>query len=486
MTDRARKGGPKKGRGTRVPARVRIMGWLLLVMTSGLATVVLLVANFEYRAIDGRINSGLSQDAEEFRRFASLGLDPVTSQPVTDPRELFERHLATQYTDGGELMLGVTERQNRTLDTLAQGDDSLPRGSLDDALLRRIVDQPDNTGTVTTPAGELRWLRVDVLPAQGSNQENAWFVAGYFLETVRADANATVRTLVIISGIALVLAAGVSWVVAGQILAPVNTVRRAAAALTENDLTHRIPVDGRDDIAALAMQFNAMLDRLESAFATRRQFLDDAGHELRTPITIIRGHLEVMGDDPAERAEVVRLCTDELDRMARIVDDLLLLAKAEQPDFLRPGLTSIPELTSDIDAKTRAIASRNWVLESIGEGDLWLDEQRVTQAVLQLAQNAVQHTAEGDTISVGSSVYGSTVSFWVTDTGPGIPPAEQPLIFNRFVRGESPSRNGAGAGLGLAIVKAIAEAHHGSVRLLSEQGKGSTFGIELPARGPQR
>jgi signal transduction histidine kinase len=95
-------------------------------------------------------------------------------------------------------------------------------------------------------------------------------------------------------------------------------------------------VHGRDDVAALAGTFNAMLDRLERAFAAQRTFVDDAGHELRTPITIVRGHLELMGDDPAEREETVRLVTDELDRMSRIVEDLLLLAKAERPDFIRP------------------------------------------------------------------------------------------------------------------------------------------------------
>ncbi|PXY19508.1 sensor histidine kinase [Prauserella muralis] len=462
------------GRGTRVPARVRIMGWLVLVMTGGLATVVLLVATFEYRAIERRVNSGLEQDAGEFRRFAGFGAGPAAA--------LFDQHLRSQYPDRAEVMLGITP-EGPGYRSLRQGDQALAHVPLGDALLRAIVTSPATTGTVDTEGGELRWLRVDVLPETGGTQPSGWFVSGYFLDEVRADAAATVRTLVVISAIALVLAAGVSWLVAGQILAPVNTVRRTAARLTEHDLTHRIPVHGRDDIAALARQFNAMLDRLESAFATRRQFLDDAGHELRTPITIIRGHLEVMGDDPAERAEVVRLCTDELDRMARIVDDLLLLAKAEQPDFLRPEWTSVPELTSDIDAKVRALAPREWLLELVGEGEAWLDGQRVTQAMVQLAQNAVQHTAEGAPIRIGSVFSDGTVSFWVTDSGPGVSTEDIERIFGRFVRGEAGARDGAGAGLGLAIVKAIAEAHHGTVRVLSEPGQGATFGLELPARG---
>lgn len=465
-------------RGTRVPARVRIMGWLALVMTAGLATVVLLVAEFEYTAVDNRVNRALEKDAEEFQLFAS-------SSATQDPATLFHRHLSTQYTHDGEVLLGLVET-GPNLDVIKQVDQSVASIPVDQALLREIVAGQANTGSVDTQGGELRWVRVAVLPhdpgqPQGAVQPPAWFVTGYFVQPLRTVADDSVRTLIGVSGLALALAAGVSWLVAGQILAPVRSVRLAAAELTEDDLTHRIPVHGRDDIAALAEQFNAMLDRLEIAFGTRRQFLDDAGHELRTPITIIRGHLEVMGDDPAERAEVVRLCTDELDRMARIVDDLLVLAKAEQPDFLHPELVSVPDLTSDIEAKARAIADRKWVLEAMGEGEAWVDPQRVTQAVLQLAQNAAQHTADGDTIRIGSSMTEGSVSFWVTDHGPGVSPEDASRIFERFARGAAGASRRAGAGLGLAIVKAIAEAHHGEVRLLSARGTATTFGIELPS-----
>lgn len=472
-------------RGTRIPARLQITGWLAAVMAAGMATVVLLVAEFEYRAIDDRVNAALSQDAEEFRRFAEAGLDPATGRAVTDPGDLFYRHLSSQYPDDAEIMLGVQDTATG-IESIRQADETFQDVRLPDGLLRDIVSRGQVTGTVTTPAGELRWLRVDVLPREGGTEADAWFVSGYFVDELRTEAGTTVRTLIVVSAVALVLAAGVSWLVAGQILAPVNTVRKAAGRLTEADLTRRIRIEGRDDVAALAEQFNAMLDRLEQAFDTRRQFLDDAGHELRTPITIVRGNLELMGDDPAERAEVVRLCTDELDRMARIVDDLLLLAKAEQPDFAHPEWTSVPELTSDIDAKVRAIAPRAWTLETVGEGEARVDSQRVTQAMVQLAQNAVQHTTVGATIRIGSAVGPQSVSFWVTDTGPGLAAGDEVRIFDRFVRGGAGARDGTGAGLGLAIVKAIADAHHGRVRVMSTPGEGATFGFELPLEGGDR
>ncbi|TCP45419.1 signal transduction histidine kinase [Tamaricihabitans halophyticus] len=482
---------PGKLGGSRVPARLQIVGWFVLVMAVGLISVVLLLRHSLVSEIEERANRALEQDAEEFRSFAAAGHDPTTGQQINDPQLLMQQHLRSQYTDSAELLLAVT-RTRDGLDIQEQGNESVRRVPLGQQRLRPVVEGAANSGTLETARGEMRWIKVNVLPANSAAQEpQAWFVAGYFLDAAQESAESTVRTLLIASGFALLLGAGVSWVVAGQILAPVRTVRQAAAALTEHDLTHRIPVQGRDDIAALAQQFNAMLDRLESAFRNRQQFLDDAGHELRTPITIVRGHLEVMGfssagspdsAEAAERAEVIRLCTDELDRMARIVEDLLLLAKAEQPDFVTPVDTSVPELTSDIDAKVRAIAPRKWTLERIGEGNAWLDPQRVTQAVLQLAQNAVQHTSDGDEIRIGSTIYRGVVSFWVTDTGPGVRQEDAERIFQRFARAPGSARQSEGAGLGLSIVKAIVDAHHGRVRLVSQPGNGATFGMELPAR----
>jgi signal transduction histidine kinase len=353
-------------------------------------------------------------------------------------------------------------------------------------VLDPIVASRTTSGSVPTEAGELRWVKVPVLSSPAQPEATGAFVIGVLVDARRDGVVATIGTLVVVGLIGLVVAGIIAWVVAGQILAPVRAVRRTAAQITEQDLTRRIPVSGRDDIAALAEQFNAMLDRLELAFTTQRRFLDDASHELRTPITIIRGHLEVMGDDPAERADVVRLCTDELDRMSRIVTDLLVLATAERPDFVRPERVEVAELTEEVDAKVRALAKRCWRLETIAEGRVWLDPQRITQAVVQLAQNAVQHSADGDVIRLGSAMSGGLVKFWVADSGPGVAPQDAERIFQRFARGaanKAPEHR-AGAGLGLAIVSAIAEAHGGSVSLVSEPGQGATFAVELPAGVP--
>ncbi|GAA3981671.1 HAMP domain-containing sensor histidine kinase [Thermobifida alba] len=478
---------PEEGRRFRMPARVRIMAWVVLLMAAVLTLVNLVVWQTLETRVSERVDQALDQEMAEFEEFAAAGVDPRTGAGFTDLDNLFRVHLGRQYPDRNEIIFGhVDEVPDATVPTgrVRQGQEPLFDVSADPATLGAVLASPSGRGTVDTPEGELRWAKLRVGPPAGSDVPAGWFVVGYFVDADRADMHRFLRLLLLVSAAGLVLAGSAAWWVAGRILAPVRLVRQTAAQITEEDLTRRIDVTGNDDIAALAEQFNAMLDRLEEAFSTQRRFVDDASHELRTPITIVRGHLELMGDDPEERREVVRLVTDELDRMARIVEDLLLLAKAQRPDFLHCDEVSLAELTSDIDAKVRALGDRDWRLDEVGEGTVRLDPQRVTQAVVQLASNAVRHSGPGDTIVLGSALTERdgrrTALLWVRDFGPGIAPEDRERIFDRFARAGSARGDRPGAGLGLAIVRAIAEAHHGTVRLDSAVGRGSTFTLVLP------
>jgi two-component system OmpR family sensor kinase len=456
------------------------MGWLILLMAVVLLSVGVVSRNLLLRQVDAAVNTALGQEVREFSGVAAGGIDRATRKPFKDIHELLYNHLQRQVADDDEVLVGAFRT---TGDWQVLGQDRLAPLPLHERpdLLDPILRAPESFGSVPTERGEMRWAKV---PADSPTEPGTegMFVVGYFVDRDRAEVDRTVQTLALVSLLGLVLTAAASWLIAGRILAPVRQVNAAAAQITERDLTRRIPVEGNDEFAALSAQFNAMLDRLEGAFATQRTFLDDASHELRTPITIIRGHLELLdANDPDERAAVLRLCTDELDRMSRMVGDLLLLAKAERPDFVNPEPVELAELTSDIHAKIRALGARQWRLDGIGEGVVVLDPQRITQAMVQLAQNAVQHTDDGDEIRFGSALNGDRVSLWVTDTGPGVRPAEAEVIFERFRRGGVRPRNRSGAGLGLAIVKAIAEAHHGAAKLVSTPGHGASFGIELPA-----
>ncbi|MDQ0612544.1 signal transduction histidine kinase [Microbacterium sp. W4I4] len=302
-----------------------------------------------------------------------------------------------------------------------------------------------------------------------------------FLAPEEQEVWSTIVTMAVAAVFALALAGAAGWFVAGRALTPIREVQETAAGIDGSDLARRIDVVGTDDVAQLAVTFNGMLDRVQSAFDGQRRFLDDAGHELRTPITVIRGHLELMGEDPTEREQTLRLVDDELRRMSRLVDDLILLARAERPDFLMTDVVDVADLVVETLAKASALAERTWSIDAIPEGIVQADGQRLTQALLQLISNAVEHTSGGDPIAIGGRLDETHLLLWVRDGGDGVPYAEQSHIFERFARGASGARR-PGSGLGLAIVARIAAAHGGTVGVDSRPGHGATFTLDLPVR----
>ena len=479
-------GQPPARRRFEVPARWRIIAWILAVMTAGLASVIVVVDARLHTQVDEQANNQVNMAIREFHKFASDGRQGT---PPGDTKELLHDFLQLRYPPRGKVLYGFTAGDPEVL--TSRGPDVPAAFSLDDdpALSELVKSQP--AGVTETEYGTIRWGHTEVMTPEGASGQ---LVVLMFTEPMSQDVGRTTRLLIIVSAITLLLSGVVAWLVAGQILRPIRMVRSTAAEITERDLTRRIPVRGSDDVADLATTFNAMLDRLETAFATEQRFVDDAGHELRTPITIIRGHLELMGDDPQERRATIALVTQELDRMSRIVTDLLLLAKAERPDFvqLTPGV-DVADMTIELDNLVAPLGDRRWGTIEVAEGECALDRQRVIQAVLQLAQNAVQHTRPGDRIDLASSFVARSdgqrvLELTVTDDGPGIPEAAQDRIFRRFAHGHGDTTvpapgHRAGAGLGLAIVSAIAEGHGGGVDVTNVAGRGARFRLWLPA-GP--
>ncbi|MGH3824802.1 MAG: histidine kinase dimerization/phospho-acceptor domain-containing protein, partial [Pseudonocardiaceae bacterium] len=335
---------PARPRRRGASARLQIMGWLVLVLAAALVSVVLVTRNLLLNALENEIAAALNQETDEFGQFAREGRNPETGRPFSTATELLQVHLARQRVGESEVLAGISPTGAvLPLGQPLPGQPNAVEAITETGVLAAIATRANHAGALSTQEGELRWARVPIQLRDAT--VDGYFVVGFLVTPEAAEVDRAVRTLALVCLLGLVLAAGVSWIVAGQILAPVRVLHRTAAQIREDDLTRRIPVRGRDDIAALTEQFNAMLDRLQAAFGTQREFLDDASHELRTPITIIRGNLELLSDDPAERAEDIRLCLDELDRMSRIVDDLLLLAKSERPDFVRPEPVELAELT---------------------------------------------------------------------------------------------------------------------------------------------
>jgi two-component system, OmpR family, sensor kinase len=240
-------------------------------------------------------------------------------------------------------------------------------------------------------------------------------------------------------------------------------------------------VRGDDEASRIARQFNDMLERIETAFATQRQFLDNVSHELRAPLTVIRGHVELIdvGTDPEEVQSTIALVTDEITRMNRLVEDLLVLARAERPGFLSVEPVDIAELTAEVHRKSSVLCARDWTLDEAAGVVAVADGQLLTQAMLQLALNACQHTSDGTPVHMGSRLLDGQICLWVHDRGPGVPREDVERIFERFVKG--PHRP-EGSGLGLSIVSAIAQAHGGRARVATRP-VGARFEILIPLVG---
>lgn len=457
--------------------RTRLLLTIVVVLALGLGATAIGTRQVLMARVDARVQDQLTSEVEELRLFAEQGLDPATGEAFgTDAERMLEVFLAREIPSEGEVMVTYIdgEPSRRTAQRTPFRIDTDP------SLTARWANTRETqSGVVGTPAGPFQYLAV---PVQTDAGPTAVFLAGMFRDIVAAEVDQTVRVTAWVALASLIAGLGVAIGLARRILTPLGHVTDTAEEITESDLSRRLDVAGHDEVARLARTFNGMLDRLETAFDQQRQFIDDAGHELRTPITVVRGHLELLDHaDEAERAETITLVLDELDRMHRIVEDLLLLARAEQSDFVRPAPCDLDELTTAAHRNATALSARHhWVLDEIGIGRVTADQQRLMQALAALADNAVKYTPTGTTIGIGSTVDADEVRLWVRDEGPGLDPADLDRIFDRFARGSDGPRRSDGAGLGLAIVRAIARAHDGEVQVASRPGEGTTFVLRIP------
>jgi signal transduction histidine kinase len=256
--------------------------------------------------------------------------------------------------------------------------------------------------------------------------------------------------------------------------------RTADAISEQGDLGRRVAGAGEDDVGRLAATLNRMLERLEAAFRRERLLISEASHELRTPITICRGHLEVLGTTPTrqELEDSVALVVDELDRMGRIVQDITTIARADADGFLRRETIVLDRFLADVTAKAGLLLNgRLHTVPPAPGATLDGDPQRMTQALINLLQNAAIHGRNGGPVTLRVLEETGSWRFEVEDHGGGIALEPASRVFQPFSRGRT---RAPGSGLGLAIVQTIAEAHHGSVGVVNRPGEGATFWIRVP------
>ncbi|WP_332668180.1 sensor histidine kinase [Aeromicrobium sp.] len=454
---------------SRLSVRQRLTITIALLTTLALVVVGLTLYALESRRIDRDIEASLSQETGEFRALQKES-DPQTQQPFASADRLLEVFLERNLPDDNEELFAFPTSGTPTY----QGEyDAVLQKS---AAFPALVEELKATGGTRSLDIDGRTYRVAVQPVR-AGAESAAFVVVHDVGSSRNDLRELMLTYALLAALSVILIAGLASWSAGRLLRPVRRLRDTARGITDGDLGGRLEVTGQDDLSDLQRTFNDMLDRLESAFATQRQLLDDAGHELRTPLTVLRGHLEVL--DPADPADVEAtraLLLDEIDRMSRLVNDLLMLAKARRPDFVDPHPTDVEALTHGAIDRARALADRRWLLDGVARQTVLLDGQRITQALLQLSDNAARHTAPGDEIGIGSRLHEGQLELWVRDSGPGVAPGLRTKVFERFTRGD---HDDEGFGLGLSIVAAIAEAHGGEV-VIDETEAGATFRLRLP------
>jgi two-component system OmpR family sensor kinase len=311
--------------------------------------------------------------------------------------------------------------------------------------------------------------------------------------------NALRLVLVVGSSLAILAAFALGWVLAGTALRPIQRITQTAQAIgAERNFGRRVEHKGpADEVGQLAVTFNAMLAELESGYRqledalySQRRFVADASHELRTPLTTVRGNIELLRREPpiaaAERAEIVADTTEEVDRLIRLVNELLVLARADAGQTLRADPIPVQALIEDVCRQARLLTPNTHIqceapADVLAQGD----RDALKQVLLILVDNALVHTPAGTQVALTAAAAATQVVFTVRDGGPGIAPEALPHIFERFYRGQA-SRTGRGAGLGLSIAKELVEAQGGTLTVESQLGQGSVFTIALPVALPDQ
>ena len=468
----------------RLSLRARVLSSLVGLPALALPVAGATAYGIERDRLDRSLEDSLRRTVTEVEVLAAAEVDPVTGAPFISAEQLLYAALQRYVPAAHEAAFSVAGGS-----VVQYAELNRIRPDTDPELLAALQGAENGDAVVidrlVTARADYRYV---VVPVEVVGAPPAALVVAFERNAEHAALLGTFRVYALVALAALAGIALAGWLVVDKIVEPIRLLRATTDEVTSSDLSARVPVNGTDDLADLTLTINAMLARLEGAFTTQRQLLDDVGHELRTPLTVVRGHLELMDpSDPADTAATRALTLDELDRMEHLVTDLMTIARAERPDFVTPTSVDVALLLDDVLAKARSLGDRRWRLDSLAEGSVDLDPRRITQALLQLAANAVRYSEPGTTVGLGSAWSTGGLRLWVRDEGVGIDPEEQKLVFERFVKGRAATSDSSG--LGLAIVDSIARAHGGSVSIISSPGAGTKVEILIPhgqaEHGPQ-
>lgn len=459
---------------------------LTLYYVSALAAALIIVGGLIYgllaRALYVRIDEtllALMQTAgNSLRNDLAEGQDPDDAARSTAAELASRLQMLAIYDVDGRLM--ADEGRDDDLEILLPALDTIPSG---EPLLMTVAERRDDDDR-----HRLALQRLVLVPPA----TEFIVVAGSSLEPTDEELEALREVLLYVGPIALALAGLGGWFLTHRSLSPVVAMAERARRIGVEDLSARLPVaNPRDELGRLAETFNELLGRLETSLTRQRQFMADASHELRTPVTTARTAAAVALQQPhrdeREYREALAIIEQQCARLSRVVEDMFTLARADEGSYpVRTDAMYLDEVVAEVVRAARVLAERKGVevrLEHSGPAPLTGDEELIRRLVGNLLDNAIRYAPPATTVRIELRYAQGHYSLSVTDTGPGIPPESQPHLFQRFYRVDRARAGGPagpGAGLGLALARWIARAHGGDVALSRSSADGTTFTAVLP------
>ena len=457
-----------------LPIRARLTLWYVVL----LAVVLLVLGGFLTLRLHAGLIRGLDESLATRAAQISLGLQQGCEGEFQDVSDASLVGLP-QGESGAQLLA-----PNGTVLESA-GDPAADQPFLTPQQVADVLD--GTTLRTTVPAGgDAEGFRVLAVSLPSTSCPGVIVVATS-IDEVRRSVRELLIQLAIGGPIALLVAGVGGWWLAGRALTPVARMTREADTIGMDRLDERIEVPAaNDEIHLLAVTLNAMLDRLEHGVEDKRRFAADASHELRTPLAVMRAELDVSlrdADLPASARGALESAQEEVERMRSIVENLLMLARADDGslELLRTRI-DLAEVIAAV-ARNAAALARPKGITIVTDGPSVLvraDRARIEQVVMNLVSNAVRFSPVGGRVGVTTWTRDDGAGCTVTDQGPGVPPELAGRVFERFVRGDAARANDGGSGLGLAICREIVAAHDGRIWVDVRPGAGGSFSLWLP------
>lgn len=438
----------------------------LALLYAGLAMIVLAISlltvyEYAHRNALNRVDSSLRADADKLggrAEGAESGEEQESGERFVNAREaVASGHLLALYDDHRVI---APNADARALATQARESG--------------LFSQRAHVSTLQLPSGK---FRVSVVPIDSGE----YALAAAPLQPVLESMESLLHATLLAGAVGVILTTVGAWFAARRGLRPLESITTLANEVAPDAMGLRTGLENRDEIGAVAAAIDRMLNRLETAFDSQKQFLEDASHELRTPLTIARGHLELLAENPTatteQRDEAVEVAIAEIDRMGRLVDGLLQLARASEVERLNIVAVPVEPLLQSIASQLSRLSDRDWAVVAVDGSTASADEDVLRQIVLNLARNAEEHSPAGSRIELSAATRSEHVEITVADRGTGIDPKLRDHLFERF------AHDGEGIGLGLAISKALAEVQQGSISLGDRPGGGTIATVRLPTAG---